>query len=405
MPGSSSFSLNNNNNNSTAGSSLAAQLLLPNSKIVMDPGSACIKAGFSGENTPRAVLPSILGTPLYAETLTTAMRIKDVYVGSAAQAKRGILNLSYPIRGGVVRDWDGLEKLWEHTLLNELRADPSSSPLFLTEPPLLPKSDREQMVQLLFEKFQVPAVYLAGQASLVLHALGQRSGLVVDLGHGVTHAVPIYDGFCYSHAVQRLDVAGQQLSERMALLLQQSGSAMLSSAEKDIAQHIKETQAYVALDPAQEIQRAALGHGCAAYTMPDGRVVRLGSERFQCSEALFSPQLLGKEAAGGGLQDAVLRAVVQSDVGARRALLANVVLVGGTAQLPGVAERLNRELAMQAPAGVATAVQVPPNPQTLAWVGGSLMAATQTTGWISREDYLKGGPAVVHRFFPSDKMF
>ncbi|MDP2437515.1 MAG: hypothetical protein Q8P67_17365, partial [archaeon] len=388
-------------------SGVQSQLLLPNSKVVLDSGSGSVKVGFSGENQPRAVVPTLVGTPLYSGTMPQGISLKDFYVGAEAQAKRGILTIGQPIRGGVVKDWDGLEKVWDHAFVNEMRVNPSSSPVCLTEPPLMPRGDREHMVQMLFERFQVPAVYMTSQPLMALHSLGLRSGIVLDCGHGVTHAVPVYDGVCFSHAIQRLDIGGLLLTDHLIRLLQQSGTTLVSSSEREIAQDIKERLAYVALDPAQEIQRSALHPADVqrTYSMPDGQIVSLSSQRFQCAEPLFNPSLLGKEALlnaqfQGGLSDLVFRCVVNIDIHARRSALANVQLAGGTSLLPGLQERLAKELAAMAPPGVVTNVVAPPSRIFSSWIGASMTAATQTTGWITREAYQEQGIVILHKLFP-----
>jgi actin-related protein len=366
--------------------------------VVIDNGSGMCKAGFAGDDAPRSVFSTIVGRPK-VPGIMVGLDQKEVYVGSEAQQKRGVLRIEQPIEHGIVTNWDDMEKVWHHTLYNELRVSPEEHPLLMTEAPLNPKQNREKMTQIMFEVFNVPCLYVSMQGVCSLYASGRTTGVVLDSGDGVSHTVPIYEGFAIPHAIQRIYMAGRDLTSHLKDLLLERGYSFNTPAELEIVRDIKETMCYVVADYDAAMKEAEESHACEKnYELPDGRKILIGNERFRCAEILFNPSLAKSE--NEGVHKYCFDSVMKCDTDVRRDLFQNIIMSGGSTLFEGLNERMWHEIHQLAPTNNRIKVLAPPERLYSVWLGGSILAslATFQTMWITKTEYDEcGGPQIIHR--------
>jgi len=364
--------------------------------LVIDNGSGMCKAGFAGDKVPRAVFPPIVGQLKRALVLDQAEQQR--FIGSKAQSMKGILNTNCPIEHGTVTKWSDMVEIWNHTFYSELQVAPEQHPILLTEPPLNPKTDREKMVEIMFETFSCPAVYIANQAALSLFASGRSTGIVIDSGDGVSYTVPIYEGCALPYATQILNLAGRHLTDHLMKILNERGHSFTTTADREIVRDIKEKLCYVALDFEKEMSTAA-SSSCLerSYELPDGEAITIGNEQFRCPEALFQPALLGMESKS--IHETTWDSITKCDFDIRKDMYASIVLSGGTTMFPGIADRLLKEMEALAPMIMRVKIIALPERKYSAWIGGSTLASLSTFQqmWISKQEYDESGPSMVHR--------
>jgi actin beta/gamma 1 len=381
--------------------------------VVFDNGTYEFKAGIAGADLPTLHFPTLVNP-------------QQNSVGHDAIASTNNYDaLVRPFEHGVVTSsWDHLETIYSYSF-NKLSVSSEEYAVLITEPPLALKSMREKMTQILFEVFNVPAMYIAISGVLGLYASGRTTGLVVDFGHQDTTVLPIYEGYALPHATIKNPIGGCDISDRLNRAIktyttinrssstcdtqaisdisfsgfdfnQNSYYDMLSSKMRSTAlkpytvDAVKEALCYVARQ-GTAYEEPTTGH----FKLPDGNVLSFSEDRYTSTEVLFNPSLIGSTA--NGVHDSIFESIARIDIDIRASFWKNIIPVGGTSMLPGMKDRLQHELKSKC---TDTLSIIESNERKYSnWIGGSILGSVNTFGtmWVTKYDYECSGPSVVHR--------
>lgn len=401
--------------------------------VVMDNGTGLTKLGFAGNDSPSYVFPTAIATSTAAGKGKTSGALSskrgledlDFFIGDEALAASSGPNysLSYPIRHGQIENWDHMERFWENSIFKYLRCEPEDHYFLLTEPPLNPPENRESTAEIMFETFNCAGLYIAVQAVLALAAswtlskVQDRSltGTVIDLGDGVTHVIPVAEGYVIGGAIKNIPLAGRDITLFIQSLLRDRGEAdtSLQTAEK-----IKQQFCYVCPDIVKEFKKFDQypQERFAQYiveTATRACTVDVGYERFLAPEIFFNPEIFSSDYLTP-LPTVVDQVVQLTPIDVRKKLYKNIVLSGGLTMFKDFGRRLQRDIkalvnerieVSEKLSGVkSTGVEVQvishKRQRNAVWFGGSLLAQTAEfkSYCYTKRDYDEYGPGIVRNF-------
>ncbi|XP_076635910.1 actin-related protein 2 isoform X3 [Colletes latitarsis] len=380
--------------------------------IVCDNGTGFVKCGYAGANFPAHIFPSVVGRPIIrAVNKMGDIDVKDLMVGDEASKFRSMLEISYPMQNGIVRNWEDMCHVWDYTFGKEkMNINPKECKILLTEPPMNPITNREKMIEVMFEKYGFAGTYIAIQAVLTLYAQGLLSGVVVDSGDGVTHICPVFEEYALHHLTRRLDIAGRDITMYLIKLLMLRGYAFNHSADFETVRMLKEKLCYIGYNIETEDKLALETTVLVeSYTLPDGRVIKVGGERFAAPEALFQPHLINVEAQG--IAELVFSTIQAANIDIRSELYKHIVLSGGSTMYPGLPSRLEREikqLYLQRVLKNDTSklnkfkikIEDSPRRKHMVFMGGAVLAEIakdRDSVWITKEEYDEKGLSVLKK--------
>ncbi|ODQ81831.1 hypothetical protein BABINDRAFT_160063 [Babjeviella inositovora NRRL Y-12698] len=409
--------------------------------VVMGTGTGLTKLGLAGNDSPSFVFPTTIAT---RSTSASSKPSKLTYLSgksSNVASKRGTedldffigdealsaangpnYSLSYPIRHGQIDNWDHMERFWESSIFKYLRCEPEDHYFLMTEPPLNPPENRENLAEIMFESFNCAGLYIAVQAVLALAASWTSSkvqdrsltGTVIDSGDGVTHVIPVAEGYVIGSAIKNIPIAGRDITLFIQSLLRDRGESdtSLRTAEK-----IKQDFCYVCPDIVKEFTKFdSHPDKFAQYmveTTQQRKVVDVGYERFLAPEIFFNPEIASSDFLTP-LPTVVDQVIQASPIDVRKGLYKNIVLSGGSTMFKDFGRRLQRDikdivkeriqlserLSGSKSTGVDVNVISHRRQRNAVWFGGSLLAQTAEfkSYCHTKQDYDEYGPNIVRNF-------
>lgn len=347
--------------------------------IIIDCGSYCTKAGFSGEWSPRSVFRTVISTsygdPHFGSTINT-------YIGDDAY-KKPPLSLRCPIDHDIVTNWNDMEQIIHYIYDNQLRITPENHPVVFSELATNTKANREKLLQIMLETFKVPSYYVGNQNVFAVYGTKRTTGLSCDIGDSVTSIVPVYEGYSIQGAFKTIDLGGSDITNRLQQLLNENGKNFVSKDEKEIVYDIKENCGRVAPDGDKKIVDYDI------FKLPNGEL-KMSDENYRCTEILFG---------FSGIDKNIVDSIKKTDIDIRVRLYSCIILSGGSSMFEGLPERLENEVTKVAPVTMKIKIVAPPERKNLVWIGGSEFASLPIFPEcvITQDEYKDVGSNIVHR--------
>ena len=359
--------------------------------VIVDMGSGFLKAGFSGEDLPRCVIPTSIAEhivevdpELKNQPGGSDAKPKTHYTfGNGAIASRHTHDYHEPIQRGVVVDMDRMEKLLDHVFTNELGVKSSNINLLLTDSPINTKDNKKALCDMVFEKFKVKSFSLMNTAILSLYSTGTTTGLVTESGQGRTYAVPVFEGYALPHAIQTLDIAGHDITQKLMKDIQAADSRVTNMDYPSIRE-VKEQMCHIAQDFLIEMKSRddPLNREQRSYELPSGEIIEVSHDkRLSAAEIIFNPSLASNSELHSqpGISKLAVKAIEKCDSDLKINLYNNIVLCGGTTLMRGFKDRFESEvvqLAQDAKTDIFVSAAL--HRKFAAWIGASMLASFST---------------------------
>jgi len=398
---------------------------------VIDVGTGYTKMGYAGNKEPQFIIPSAIAVKETAKVgdeaqrrLASGVEYLDFFIGDEAMKQKTPYAVKYPVRHGLVEDWDLMERYLEQCIFKYLRAEPEDHYFLLTEPPLNTPENREYTAEIMFESFNVPGLYIAVQAVLSLAATlrkkqsqsGNLTGVVIDSGDGVTHVIPVAEGYVIGSCIKHIPIAGRSITSFIQHLLREREIGIPPEQSLETAKAIKERHCYMCPSIAKEFNRYDTEPekyikqytGINAITKKEF-TVDVGYERFLGPEIFFHPEFANPDFTVP-ISETVDSVVQNCPIDVRRDLYRKIVLSGGSTMFKDFGKRLERDirrsvdarlkmteaLTGQKPKPIDVSVISHQMQRYAVWFGGSMLASTAEFYQVchTKAQYDEFGPSI-----------
>ena len=369
--------------------------------IIIDLGSSEIKLGYKSDISPVPSFrfPSYIGEPKYDKILRSLNKNKSQYkeqlVGDDCDPYLGVLRLRYPIKHGIFENEKDISLIFSH-IFSKLKLSPekvASHPLLIAEPILNPKSNREKIASILFEKYNTPALMFAYQPSLSIISFTSTSGIVLESGEGVSQICAIYDGYSIPCSFIRSDFGGEDVSDYFRKLLKMRGIDLISDTEKLLMHEIKKKNLFCNLEGKKEENTAS------KYILPDLNVIQIDSEKYMAPRVLLNPSLVGKNCLG--LHQMVAACIEKVNAEIREKLMDKIKFTGGNSNIKALNEVLHTQIRGLLPKyGAKIKMKSNQNASTIScWQGGNTIASLGIFKdlLISKKNWEENGNKIIHK--------
>ena len=269
--------------------------------FIFDNGSINLKAGLSSFEDPLIKIPLLIGRPNIKKKLED-IELKSIMIGDEILPElRPLLELTYPMKNGIIINEDDMAILWDYCIRKKLRIndDLKDRKIFLTEEVFNTFENRKKIAENIFEKLNFGYFDMEAKAKLTLYSHGLDSGIALEIKDEVTYSIPVFENYFIHQRIKRLDIGGRHITEYLVKLLQIKGYQFFESKDFELAKEIKEKYCFVSCDINSDKKlNFETTYYNSIHELPDGRKIMISNEKFEAPEILFNPYLIRNESPG-----------------------------------------------------------------------------------------------------------